>query len=134
MSPPLPARPNGFRLIGATLPSFAQSAPLGSIYRDDGAAYAVALGPEQAHDVASLAAALPEPDSLEPGALVIVLARVVEAPTLARRVFFALGRGHTISRALRCSALLCRGYVRIGAGTDPETRADLAWGYVPLSI
>jgi hypothetical protein len=43
----------------------------------------------------------------------------------------AIGRGRTVGRAERCSALLARGYVRIGAGVDPKTRNDLAWGHAP---
>ncbi len=36
-----------------------------------------------------------------------------------------------VSRAARCSALLVRGYVDIGAGTDDGTARDLVWGWSP---
>ena len=48
-----------------------------------------------------------------------------------RSVLGALGRKEKVSRAARCTALVVRGYIRVGAGTDPDTDADLAWGYAP---
>jgi hypothetical protein len=40
------------------------------------------------------------------------------------------GRGKTVSRVERCSALVARGYVDVGAAED-ELGADLAWGRAP---
>jgi hypothetical protein len=76
--------------------------------------------------------ALPDPDALEPGTLVLIdnAARTTER-SLVRSVLGALGRKEKVSRAARCPALVNRGYIRVGAGTDPDTDADLAWGYVP---
>ncbi len=41
------------------------------------------------------------------------------------------GRGSAVSRAARCSALVARGYVDVGAGVDAASGADLAWGRAP---
>ncbi|MCL2778580.1 MAG: hypothetical protein FWD73_11295 [Polyangiaceae bacterium] len=131
--PLLPICPSGFRFIGraASHARFVLPTLLGSSYRPDGTTYVLALGPDQGHNVASIAAALPDPKSIEPGALVVVPGHVIESPSIARRVLSAFSREHRIPRAVRCSALLCRGYVRIGAGMDPSARADIAWGYSP---
>lgn len=127
----LPAPPTGFRLLGPAAKNVRErTAPLGRPFRDDGDAVAVALG-DDAQDVASVARVLPDPASLDEGTLVVVLPQIAPPPSLAVRVLVALGRGRTVSRALRCSALLARGYTRIGAGIDPDTRADLVWGYAP---
>ena len=53
------------------------------------------------------------------------------APSLGSRLLAALGRGRTIPRVFRATALVARGYVRVGAGIDPESRSDLVWGYAP---
>lgn len=37
----------------------------------------------------------------------------------------------THTRSARCSALLLRGYVGIGAETDPKTKEELVFGVVP---
>jgi hypothetical protein len=95
--------------------------------RDDAKDVAVALGPE-AIDIASVARAIPEAATLEEGAMVVVLP-FADAPSLASRVLAVLGRGRTVARAHRCSALLARGYIRIGASVDPETKLDLAYGF-----
>ena len=91
----------------------------------------VTLGPADAEDVAAAARALPDPADLDEGALVLVNGEPGGARSLGVRVLAAFGRNKTVPRAIRCSALVARGYVRVGAGTDPDTRADVAWGYVP---
>ena len=91
----------------------------------------VALAPDEIEDVGLAARALPDPASLDASTLVIVEGEVRAEKSLVRSVLGALGRKHTVPRAIRCSALVARGYVRVGAGSDPDTRADLAWGYVP---
>ena len=75
---------------------------------------------------------LPDANAVEPGTLVMIRdeARTTER-SLMRSVLGALGRKERISRAARCTALLVRGYTRIGAGTDPDTDADMCWGYAP---
>ena len=130
-----PARPRAFRLVGpgaagarGRLPS-----PLGAPFADDGDAVAVVLDEAHAGDLAAVAAALPAPSELDAGALVVVLP-FASPPTSKSRLFAlfgALGRGRTVPRILRSSALLCRGYVDLGACFDDASRLDLAWGRVP---
>ena len=81
--------------------------------------------------VAAVMAKLPDPASLAPCALVILPGEIVPGTrSLARSVLAVFGRTKTVTRARRCSALVARGYVDVGAAED-ETRADLAWGYAP---
>lgn len=126
-------RAEAFRLVG---PAAAHSrgrlaAPGNARFEDDAAAYAVALGAEAAADARAIACALPAPEDLAPGTLVVVLPVVVEAPSLASRFRSVLGRTRTIPRAERCTALLARGYVRLGAAEDAASGHDLAWGWAP---
>lgn len=79
----------------------------------------------------SLAASLPAPDELARGALVVLLAEASGNETIKGRLLAAFGRTRRLSRALRCSALLARGYVDVGAGTDPASGGDLVWGRAP---
>ena len=104
-------------------------APLGATFLSDAEACAVALGPADVGDVAAVARALPDPDTLGPDVLVVVLPGVIEAPSISRRLLAVLGRGRVVSRALRASALVSRGYVRVAAGIDGTTRTDLVWGF-----
>lgn len=124
---PAPPRARGLRLVGP-----GASAARGRMaFADDGDAIAVALDADHARDVAAVARAIPAADEVEGDTLVVVLP-FVEPPSLASRLFAAIGRrSRDVPRALRCSALLTRGYVRIGAGVDEATGADLAWGYAP---
>lgn len=94
----------------------------------------VALSPaDLLGDLEGAARALPDPAELPAGTLVMVEARVREARSLGRAVLAALGRIRNASRCIRCSALVARGYVRVGASSDPDTRADWAWGYAPAA-
>jgi hypothetical protein len=79
--------------------------------------------------VAAVIDALPDPRELPPGTLVVVPGEVAGASSLARSVLAVFGRARTVPRAVRCSALVARGYVEVGAAEDG--RADLAWGRVP---
>lgn len=81
--------------------------------------------------VASAAAALPEPASLPAGALVIVPAELGGERGLVDSVLAIFGRAPAASRAVRCSALVARGFVNVGATIDPVTHEDLAWGFAP---
>lgn len=128
-----PPRASSLRLVGPAAEHARDRvpAPLGATFRADAAAHAVALGPADVIDVASVARALPAPEELEAGALLVVLGSVVDPPSIASRFLAALGRGRTVPRALRSSALVARGYVRVGAGIDAATRSDLVWGYAP---
>jgi hypothetical protein len=130
-----PPRATALRLVGPAA-EHARSrllAPLGAKLTADAEAYAVALGPKDAADASSVARALPDPESLPGGTLVFVLPQVVDVPSFAGRFLAAFGRGPTVSRAFRATALVARGYVRVGAGLDRETRSDLVWGFSPLN-
>jgi hypothetical protein len=70
--------------------------------------------------------ALPSPEQYEPGAWVGLLADP-PAPAGWRRF---LGPRRSVHRAVRCAALLARGYEEVGAGVDAEGH-DVAWGRVP---
>lgn len=91
----------------------------------------VVLNDEQAGSVVAVMSALPEPTTLAPGGLVLVPAEVVpRTKSLARSVLSAFVKPKAASRAHRCSALVARGYIAVGAAHD-EQGADLAWGYAP---
>ena len=124
-----PPRASALRLGGPGAAYARIPPPLGAVFTDDADAHAVALVQADVADVASLARALPDPDGLPPGVLVVVLPNVVDPPSLGSRLLAALGRGRTVSRALRASAMVARGYVRVAAGVDADTRLDLVWGY-----
>ena len=126
-----PPRVKTLRLVGpaATHARGRLQAPLGATFLPDAEARAVALGPADVTDVAAVARALPDPTALGSNVLVVVLPGVVQAPSIGGRLLAALGRERVISRALRASALVSRGYVHVAAGIDGETRADLVWGF-----
>ena len=79
--------------------------------------------------VAALMALLPDPCELEPGAWVGVAASAPAPGRLAR----LLWRGREARLAVRCTALLAKGFEEVGAGTD-ELGRELAWGRVPLEL
>lgn len=75
-------------------------------------------------DASAVALQLPDPATLVPGARVNVLASATRRGGVLRRL---LGPSRVpVTRATRCTALLIRGYVTIGA--DDEQ----AWGAVPV--
>jgi len=130
-----PPRVTALRLVGPGAENARGrfTAPLGATFEAGAAAYAVALGPEDITDVATVARVLPAPDELPGGTLLVVLPQVALPPSLASRFLAALGRGRTVSRALRSTALVARGFVRVAAGVDRESRSDLVWGYSPTT-
>lgn len=94
----------------------------------------VTLVERDAASVASVMAKLPDPAELPRGALVILPGTMASSggslTRITRSVLSVLGRTKTVGRAHRCSALVARGYVDVGA-TGDETCGDLAWGYAP---
>jgi hypothetical protein len=90
----------------------------------------VALSESDAESIDRIMAALPDPATLPSGALVIVPSEIRAPRTLTRSVRALFGRPATVARAWRCTALVARGYVDVGAAEDEE-RGDLAWGYAP---
>jgi hypothetical protein len=77
--------------------------------------------------VTDVASQIPAATELPPGTPVIVLGSAARSASL----WGLVSRAVEIPRAVRCSALVARGYVDIGAGTDEVTGADLAWGVTP---
>ena len=76
-------------------------------------------------DPAQIVAQLPPVAELPPGTPVFVLGSAARG----RRVLRWLGtRSVPVTRAARCTALVARGYVGVGAGIDDASGADLAWG------
>lgn len=120
LAPPVPDR---IRLVSQRPGSSSPRAPFGLAWGDDGARVVELDGGES---LAEIAAQIPAAATLEEGALVFVLEEAAKAPGLLGR----LRPRSSVSTALRCGALLARGFTRIGAGRDPTTRGDLAWGYV----
>jgi hypothetical protein len=75
----------------------------------------------------AVAAQVPLASALPPGTPVVVLGLAARGGSIWTR----FARGVSVPRAARCGALLARGYVDIGAGTDDVSGADLAWGFAP---
>jgi hypothetical protein len=125
-------RPAALRLVTRARAGKLPKPPLGlRAWSPDAEALALLLD-EQRGDpraLAEVAAQLPRASSLAPGTLVVILGTAAN-----ERPFWRLfARGAEVSRAARCSALVARGYVDVGAGLDEATGADLAWGASPLS-
>ncbi|MBX3230233.1 MAG: hypothetical protein KIT84_24625 [Labilithrix sp.] len=89
----------------------------------------VVLSEADASSLESAVAALPDPDELDPGSLVVIPAQVEEPKSLARSVLAVFGRAKTVARTRRCTALVARGYVEVGAAVSDD--GDLAWGRAP---
>lgn len=79
-------------------------------------------------EVAKIAAELPAPEGLRPGALVVVHAR----PSRSGGRFFGLSwrAPRYAHAAVRCTALLARGYTRVGAARGGAPGEETVWGYV----
>jgi hypothetical protein len=90
-------------------------------------AQTITLSAEESASVETIAARLPDPATLASRTLVVV---PDARPTLARAFLSVFGGGKRVPRSLRCSALVARGYVDVGAARDDD-RNDLAWGYAP---
>jgi len=76
-----------------------------------------------------IASTLPAPETVAPGAMVIVLGETASSGGLVARLLQSLRRDESIPRAARASALLARGYTRIGAARDEASAHDLVWGF-----
>ena len=62
-------------------------------------------------------------------ALGVILGTAARRGPLWRRLLG--GRGIAVTRATRCTALIARGYIDVGAAADEPTGTDIAWGWVP---
>jgi hypothetical protein len=78
-------------------------------------------------NLAAVAAQIPSAETLVSATPVMVLGEAA-APGPGWSRLFGLGRPK-VARALRCGALLVRGYVNIGGALDPATGSDIAWGW-----
>jgi hypothetical protein len=80
--------------------------------------------------VATLAAQLPDPLDLPAGALVLVHETGRRERGFGRAVAFLAfwRRRRRAHAAVRCAALLARGYVDIGAAQDARSGERLVWG------
>src|SRR5258706_15956546 len=86
--------------------------------------------------VAAILPQLPDPSELAAGALVVV--RDAGKPPqglrrLARSVRSLWRKEPRAHAAVRCTALLARGYRDVGARVDPRTGEALVWGFVPTT-
>ncbi len=126
MTPP-PAR--ALRLIAPTSRATVPKPPLGLAgWSDTADAIAILLdtaGDADPRGIAGVAAQLPEASTLPPGTPVFVLGTAAAVRSFWR----PFARGAAIPRASRCTALLARGYVDIGA--EEVDGDDLAWGHAP---
>jgi hypothetical protein len=121
-----PPRVDAIRLTTRAAGVRPPAPPLGlSGWASDASAQAVLLDATgtDLSTVESVAAQLGDATSLPPRTLVVVLGAAVRVLPAWRRLF---GGGATqVPRALRCSALLVKGYVEIGA----DAAGDLTWGW-----
>jgi hypothetical protein len=81
--------------------------------------------------VAVLVAQLPDPTELPSGSLLIVREAERPRPGFRRWVDAAkalVRKPRKAHAAVRCTALLARGYREIGCGTDPKTGEEVVWG------
>jgi hypothetical protein len=76
-------------------------------------------------DPAQVAAQIPHATELPGGTLLFVLGAAVRTRDLLRWLGM---RTVPLPRPVRCTALVARGYVDVGAGADP-IGAELAWGF-----
>jgi hypothetical protein len=124
-----PPRPAALRLVTRAREARAPAPPLGlSAWSADAPALAVLLDAKEAviGEPAAVAAQIPYATELPPDTLVFVLATAARGSGLMR--WIGLRTIH-VSLVARCTALVARGYTRIGAGHDDPTGSDIAWGF-----
>jgi hypothetical protein len=129
-----PPRPPALRLLargpgGAAVERGKAGRPPFGLPAWDPTAKAIAVrldaGDDGARTPAGVAAQLPHATTMPSGTLVFVLGKA----TAVRSFWRLFARDVAVSRAARCTALLARGYVDIGA--DDVSGDDLTWGAVP---
>jgi hypothetical protein len=84
--------------------------------------------------VAVLVAQLPDPAELPAGSLLIVHEKQAPRAGLLRfldRMKAFVLKPRRAHAAVRCTALLARGYQAIGCAADPKTGEQLVWGLTP---
>ena len=134
-------RPESARFVGRSANARAPAPPFGlERWSPDGVATVVELDAsdgdlsgtertERTEHTEAVARQVPDCGSLPPRTLVVLLGVATRGGGAWRK----LVRMNTapVSRAARCSALLVRGYVDIGAAPDAATSQDLVWGWSP---
>jgi hypothetical protein len=128
----IPPRPTALRLYTRARGKRAPSPPLGlSRWSADAVEVAVLIDAAgiDVSEAAAIAAQLPTLAELPPETPVFVLGSAARS----RGVLGWIGVGTVpVPRAARCTALVAKGYVSVGAGIDPATGVDLAWGLTAL--
>jgi hypothetical protein len=124
-----PPRPAAFRLWTRAPAASRPRAPFGlPSFTDAATAIAVfvdATGIDE-EDAGAFAEQIPAAVQLEPGTPVFIL----DAAVRGRGALRWLGaRKVQLPRTSRCTALVARGYVGVGAAADPSGRGDLVWGF-----
>ena len=118
------------RIVGDKVPSPPPPFALWSSVSDDVAVWLEAAT-NGVIEVGEVAAQLPDPSTLHPGKRVFILE---DAARRRRRwPLWPRRRRVVVSRAVRCTAFVVRGYVRIAAATDDSGR-DLVWAHVPEEL
>ena len=128
-----PPRPSTLRLLTRASDAAIPPAPFGLTGWDpaaDAVAVLVDATDLDLEDVAAVAEQVPAATEVPPGALVAILAGAVRTTPVWRRL---LGAGRVIVPcAVRCAALLVRGYVDVGARASAQPEREVSWGYAPL--
>jgi hypothetical protein len=125
-----PPRPRALRLTTRAQGAKPPAPPFGlRTWSPDAQATAVLLdatGVDLA-EVGAVAQQIPGADALPGGTPVLVLGAAARPGSFWRRILG--GRRIPVARATRCTALIARGYVDVGAGDADGV--DVAWGWVP---
>ena len=124
----MPPRPKALRLVSSALGVRAAAPPFGlRAWSSEAEAIAVLIDAEgvDANDPAAVAAQIPHAIELPECTLVCVLGTAARG----RGVIRCVRRAVQIPRSARCTALVARGYVGVGAGIDDAGSNDLAWGF-----
>jgi hypothetical protein len=126
-----PPRPAALRLCTRAAGGRPPRPPLGlASFTGDAPALAVVLevdrvDDDDARNAGALFDQVPRAADLPPATPVFVFGEARRTSGLFPRLW---PRTASVSRATRCTILLGRGYVSVGAGVDAATGADLAWG------
>jgi hypothetical protein len=128
----MPPRPAALRLLTRARAVHAPAPPFGlRAWSKEAPAVTVLLdaGEVTMKEPADIAVQIPHATDLPHGTLVFVLATAVRSGGMMRWLGL---RTIQVPRVARCTALVARGYVSVGAGLDDVTGADIAWGISSL--
>jgi hypothetical protein len=122
--------PRSVRFVGRSPAARQPKPPFGLTgWSDDGEATVVKLDASEADltAVEAVAAQVPESGAFAERTLVVLLGAATRGGGGWRRLI--LMGDTSVPRAPRCSALVMRGYVDVGAAVDAGTSHDLVWGW-----